>query len=42
MLDVRGFTHTRILAADGFGYSWSPATKIMEDPEFAKAVDFVG
>jgi len=42
VLDVRGFSHTRILAADGCGYSWSPATKRMQDPEFAKAVDFVG
>ena len=42
MLDSRGFENVQIIAADGFGWSWSPATDIMNDPAFAKAVFAVG
>ena len=39
MLDARGFTNTRIVAADS---SWSISNQINTDAELSAAIDYIG
>ncbi len=41
MLDQRGFSKTKIIAHDGFGWAWDAAYDILKDEELRSAVDVV-
>ena len=42
MLDSRGYSNVKIIAADGFGWVWYPSDNVLKDPDFAKAVYAIG